>query len=208
MTAVPSNTGREGSGENGLDSVMHGGNRRRDEVSSFGLFLAVATLLVAPAFPRYVYPAIGVRDRVPHDDRSELLQQVDSVLRDYTLAQLDAVQNRHARRALLALHERARQRKPRLLLRAHEIDPNQRERDQFLEERRAIFVVVVTRAGSGRRTERLEQALGEHVERQNVRDLRTCDERSPPVTRGPYCGVSTEAKRTQVRDGHVCTHAQ
>ena len=57
---------------------------------SLGLFLALSGLLVAPAFPRDVYPAVRVRDRVPHNDGGELLQRVNGVLRDGARAQLDA----------------------------------------------------------------------------------------------------------------------
>ena len=102
---------------------------------SVSVALILILLLLAPALhlPRHMHPIIRVRHRVPHDDRRVLVQPVDHPLRDRAPAELDPVQDRHARRARLPLRHRAREREPRRLARAHKVDTCEREGHQFRE---------------------------------------------------------------------------
>ena len=111
--------GRKGGGEGGKDHSA--------------LVIILLVLILALNLPRHMHPVIRVRDRVPDDGGRQLVQGLDHPLGDGAPAQLDAVQDRHARRARLPLRHRGREREPGRVVRAHKVDPGEREGYQFGE---------------------------------------------------------------------------
>ena len=92
---------------------------------------------------RHMHTVVRFGHRIPHDDSGELVQPLDHPLGDRTLAPLDAVQDRHARGARLALCHCGRHRAPHRLARLHKVDTRERERQ--LTMGRAVVTVAAAR---------------------------------------------------------------